>query len=484
MSSSKNDNIFWKMIKEQKNKAQHKKENQENPNKDKKISAIKPIVKMNSSFLEKLEKIEKKTSNVHSKVSFTKKNSLKNLEIEELEKIMKLTTFKKIIKLQNLIKESISAKERFSINKTQMINKINKNCFNYYKHKINMKEIYDFCETKKPEEHIDYIIIDKPENYFNDKYNYIYNFLFKLRNNNKMILNLIKYCPEENYAQLIDFIVNFFFEDTINSSFIQEELMLFIYLIFEKNLFEKLPEELKVDDNDISYNIFRNKKNVLYYTIKSLTRKADIRNFLCSILVDNILKLEGNRKYLSPDVFSPRNFEEDEFQDNNEEKSENDNTIKLLKRYTFNEGLNNKDILKLSVKETNPLNRSSTNIIKNDKNEIRKTIKEETIIEEDENKEDNLKQEKKPNIEENIQEEKMEKNNIIDIDKIKTVEEININESNEINNINNNINNKEDEEVFNPFIMLQNSSNYNLKEVTIDPFFNQNEANSEFIKKN
>ena len=165
-----------------------------------------------------------------------------------------------------------------------------------------MKEIYDFCQFKRYDEHIDYILIEQPEKYFGDKYDNIYNFFFMLRNNNNMILKLINYCKEENFEQISEFIIHFFYEDTINSSFIQEELLLVIYLIFEKNFYEKLPNEVKVDDNKISYDIMRNKKNILYYIIRTLTRKADIRNFLCSILVNDILKLEGFRKHLSPDI--------------------------------------------------------------------------------------------------------------------------------------------------------------------------------------
>lgn len=41
--------------------------------------------------------------------------------------------------------------------------------------------------------------------------------------------------------------------------------MLLIYLIFEKNLYEKLPNEIKIEDNDISFDIFRNKKYIILY---------------------------------------------------------------------------------------------------------------------------------------------------------------------------------------------------------------------------
>ena len=400
------------MIQNQKNKDPNK---PEGINLKPRPSLNRPMKKLNSTFLERIEKKEQVALNP---ILYRKRGSLKSLEQQELEKIERLSTFNKIIKLQNFCKEMISTKERFSKNKTEMISKINKNCYNYYKNKIKMKEIYDYCQSKKPEEHIDYILIEKPELYLDTKYDNIYNFLFMLRNNNKMMLKLIEYCPEANYEQLSDFIVNFFYEDTINSSFIQEELMLLIYLIFEKNLYEKLPNEIKIEDNDISFDFFRNNKNILYYIIKSLTRKADIRNFLCSILVENILKLEGNRKYLSPDVFSPKNFD-DVFQENDKmENKDKNNAVKILKKYTISGEIDYKIKSKYPLGKIN-LNRTSTN-------------KDDTSY----------------------------------------------------NNNNSDRNNSQiEEDIYNPLIMLKDSSNYNLKGINLDSFFEQNNANSEFINK-
>lgn len=49
---------------------------------------------------------------------------------------------------------------------------------------------------------------------------------------------------------------------------------------------------------------------IIYYINKSLTKESSIKNIFCSILFDDILKLEWNRRYLSPDIFSPKNLEE------------------------------------------------------------------------------------------------------------------------------------------------------------------------------
>ena len=349
MSNSKSDNIFWKMIRDQKKNSSNKPPPQEIKSKQ---TFTKPIKKLNSTILDKIEKV---TLGASSQPLVSKKSSIKKKEVQEIELIEKLSTFNKIIKLQNLCKEMISAKERFGKNKTQMIEKINKNCEIYYKNKVCMKEIYDFCQSKKLEEHIDYILLEQPENYFNDNFADISNFLFMLRNNNKLMLKVVEYCNESNFEQLSDFIINFCYEDTINSSFVQEELMLFIYLIFEKNFFGILPEEIKINDNTISYGIFRSKKNIIYFIVKSLTRKADIRNFLCSILVDDILKLEGNKKYLSPDIFSLKNFEENDFKDKNEGGESN-----FLLKYTISQKFDTKLILKLNSNEENNLTRTNT----------------------------------------------------------------------------------------------------------------------------
>ncbi len=276
-------------------------------------TAFKPK-KLDSSILDRIEKKE----NINYSIKITpqqKRNILKELEQQEIERIEKLTTFNKIIKLQKLLKEMISMKKRFETIKTNIMDKINKNCFNFYKNKISIKEIYDYCQSKKPEEHTSYTLVKDSRQFFKDInrdiYDDVYNFLFLIRNNNKIMLQLIDKCDIKDYEELCVFLTNFCYEDTINSSFIQEELMLLIYLIFEKNIFQKLPEQIKNTDNEFSFSIFRNKENIIYYILRSLSRKADIRNFLCSILVDSITKLQENRKFVLSNFFYPNNSEEE-----------------------------------------------------------------------------------------------------------------------------------------------------------------------------
>ena len=195
-----------------------KKQHQE----EKEVITNKPK-KLDSALLNKMSKFGTTSTN-----TVVKRNLAKEKEHQEFEKIEKLSTFEKILKLQNILKEISSMKIRFETNKDQILENINKNTFNYYKSKIKMKEIYDYCQSNNLENNIIYELIPEPVPYFKEKgsdlYKDIYNFFFLIRNNNKMMIKLIDKCEKEDYENLSDYLVNFCYEDTINSSFIQEEL--------------------------------------------------------------------------------------------------------------------------------------------------------------------------------------------------------------------------------------------------------------------
>ena len=96
----------------------------------------------------------------------------------------------------------------------------------------------------------------------------------------------------------------------------EEELMLLIYLVLEKNIIN-LPNQITNNENSISYNLFRNEENLVYHILRSLSRKADVRNFLCSILLDSLNNLQGIRNYLSLNPFFSKEKSEKNVEDNN-----------------------------------------------------------------------------------------------------------------------------------------------------------------------
>ena len=115
-------------------------------------------------------------------------------------------------------------------------------------------------------------------------------------------MNLIKNCPGRAYEQFVDFLIHFFNENTIDSLFNEEELIIIIYLIIEDYFLNKLPEIIYTNNIDNKKKEVFLKDSILYEIFKSITRKPDVRNFTCPVLSEAILKLEGYKDILSVDT--------------------------------------------------------------------------------------------------------------------------------------------------------------------------------------
>ena len=256
---------------------------------------------------------------------------------EEPKKLENYPTYAKISLLQSLLKEMTSIKERFEDNKNDILKKIRKNCYLYYKNKISTKEIYDYCMSNNPEQHYNYILVDETKEVLGEKYDIINDTIFILRNNNDIIMNLIKNCPKRAYEQFVDFLVHFFYENTIDSLFNEEELIIIIYLIIEDYFLNKLPEIIFTNNIDNKNKEVFLKDSILYEIFKSITRKPDVRNFTCTVLSEAILKLEGYNDILSVDTKILANIiSRDESRDNQYGRLTSKKSDKLL-GFSFDE---------------------------------------------------------------------------------------------------------------------------------------------------
>ena len=270
-------------------------------------------------------------------------------EINNNDYFDSLTTFNKLCLAQNLLKEMYSLKERFEENKDKMIARIEQNCYKYYKNKLNSKEIYDYFESQNLEERINYKLTNNSKFIYENKiYRYFYDFLFVIKNNNSLILQIINKCSQNYYKDLSYFIVHFLYKDTCNCSFYQEELLLIIYLCIENAMDKSLPSKINSSsikkDRDLYNNQLHN--NFIYYLFYSLTRKSDIRNYLSSFLSDMIIKIEECRDNLSTEikVFLP------EPEDKKDQIKLNTSTIKLkrsqnLEKYIYELDSNNENMI-------------------------------------------------------------------------------------------------------------------------------------------
>ena len=130
------------------------------------------------------------TTNISKKLDL--KDGTGEQSINTNDYIDSLTTFNKLCLAQNLLKEMYSLKERFEENKEKMIGQIEQNCYKYYKNKLNSKEIYDYFESNKIEERSIYKLTNNSKFIYENKiYRNFYDFLFILRYNNYLILEII-----------------------------------------------------------------------------------------------------------------------------------------------------------------------------------------------------------------------------------------------------------------------------------------------------
>ena len=202
--------------------------------------------------------------------------------LRSINYLSKINTFDKVVMLQKLLKEFSSIKGRFEENINKLTKKMNKKCYEYFKNKIFIKEILDYCESNKPEEHKDYNLIENNEKYFDKNvYQLIYDFYFLIRNENYIMLQIIKFSYGNANNELSDFFVNFLYENVINSSFIQDELILMVYLLLDDLFFESFPKFLninKINNNKLYTSLIKN-NSFLFLAFQSLTKKIDVKNF-------------------------------------------------------------------------------------------------------------------------------------------------------------------------------------------------------------
>ncbi|MCQ2817735.1 MAG: hypothetical protein MJ252_10765 [archaeon] len=169
------------------------------------------------------------------------------------------------------------------LNKKYLIEQIDKNCVQYYKCKIGIREAYD-C-TKNVRNIVNYELIPNQNAFLTHRAEHLKNFFFAIRNSNKLLLNIIKYCEEKDYETICTFLVHSCFENILNPSFVQEDMIVIIYLLLEQIVDQKISPGK-------SSSSFLN-GTFLYELFKHLTRKEDVRSFLQVILSEIVLQMEN-----------------------------------------------------------------------------------------------------------------------------------------------------------------------------------------------
>ena len=217
---------------------------------------------------------------------------MKNEIKKDRESSRNNSSFEKLLKLQSTLQEEIALRDIFFENRDSLLKKVENNCIEYYKTLVSIQEIYDNkSQTDSSKKKIKYIFCDKPQSEMAQYYDHLSSIFFYFHDNNELTLKLISYCPKEKYAQLANFICNYFYVNIFSSTFLNENLLTLLYLFLEKEIDELT---IKEDNNDNLLKPFLDRTNSFTpYLLECLTRKDEIKTYLENILKKVLIRTSG-----------------------------------------------------------------------------------------------------------------------------------------------------------------------------------------------
>ena len=284
---------------------------------------------------------------------------------EESEKENPDSSFYKLKKLQMALKEEVALNDIYFENRDNLLKKIENNCYEYFKRRMSIQEIYDhgtqFLTTQdKSAKKITYIVSDKPQNELPQCYDPLYKLLFYFRESNELTMKLISHCPKDNFDQLANFICNYFYVNIFSSTFLNENLLTLIYLLLDKEVDKLISENSVVLFLDPAQSFIAS-------TLRCLSRKDEVKIYLEKILKNLLTKTCGmlrnqkNNMFIGLDINKIKNFMRD--QKYHFDRTEKDiSSIKNLLTSNINKS-------KLNLFKRNRLDNSFVYVPKNKQNE-------------------------------------------------------------------------------------------------------------------
>ena len=218
-----------------------------------------------------------------------KKNQVKS----QITNSNQSSSFDKLLKLQSTLQEEVALRDIFFEDRDSLLKKIENNVIDYYKIRISIQEIYDNkSQTDSTKKRLKYIFAEKPQSEIPQYYEHLSNLMYYFHDNNEMTLKLIANCPKESYAQLANFICNYFYVNIFSSTFLNENLLTLIYLFLETEI-DKL--EIKNDNNNenLSKPFLDINNSFISYLLKYLSRKDEIKTFLETVLKKVLTRTAG-----------------------------------------------------------------------------------------------------------------------------------------------------------------------------------------------
>ena len=204
----------------------------------------------------------------------------------------KNSSFDKLLKLQSTLQEEVALRDIFFEDRDSLLKKIENNCIEYYKMRISIQEIYDNkLEHDSSGKKIKYIFCEKPQSEIPQYYDHLSSIMYYFHENREMLLKLIENSPKDYYPNIANFLCNYFYVNIFSSTFLNENLLILIYLFLEKEI-DQL--SLKENTDDILSKPFLDINNSFTpYLLRCLTRKDEIKTYLESILKKVLTRTAG-----------------------------------------------------------------------------------------------------------------------------------------------------------------------------------------------
>ena len=204
----------------------------------------------------------------------------------------KNSSFDKLLKLQSTLQEEVALRDIFFEDRDSLLKKIENNCIEDYKMRISIQEIYDNkLEHDSSGKKIKYIFCEKPQSEIPQYYDHLSSIMYYFHENREMLLKLIENSPKDYYPNIANFLCNYFYVNIFSSTFLNENLLILIYLFLEKEI-DQL--SLKENTDDILSKPFLDINNSFTpYLLRCLTRKDEIKTYLESILKKVLTRTAG-----------------------------------------------------------------------------------------------------------------------------------------------------------------------------------------------
>jgi len=406
--------------------------------------------------------IENEGNNNCADVAMDEKKKQKDVE----------SVIQKWLKLQKAIKEEITLEDVIIRHQQNEFVQLKDYFKQYYINKLESRKVLE--EIKRLQDNrtdkVREIIIERElEHVFLDICEPIKNLLFLFRNNYDYIITLVSLISEddeeEEISSLVELFCNQFYENILIPNPEQEELLLLVYKLLERDISPM---------NSASIDEFLNDETFLGKFISSFLKRQEFKVFLTTLLNPFIHDIENNNSdnYIGMSLFAIKDYLKEK------NKNEIEKLINIENCEDFDDWGDMKKFLFENIPKTsisfNKRNKNQNKI--EEKQEIKNDNEEE---EEEEDEEDEDFESDEENLEEMVENCRQSINN--DYEKEKENKDIEINNDYELmlnlDYLNNKVNSEKKK-------VLKNFYSYELEQISRDPDIYSNTGLLEIMKEN